>query len=137
MFEIAPHLRPPLATLLAFTLPVLAGAAILLLRAPRWLRRRLMVTAAAGGILLTGMSGAVSTRRHAGTGTETALGWPRIVYSRWESFEGQGGRSGVHWRGILEGTIAYGAVAAALLGARTVARHRRLGRDDSARQAPT
>jgi hypothetical protein len=137
MFEIAPHFRPPLAIALAVVLPLLAGTAILLLRVPPRVRRRLLATAAAAALLLTAASAIVWSRRHAGTGTETAYGWPRIVYSRWESFEGVGHRSGIHWRGVLEQIAVYSVAGAAMIVAAWRVSHRRPNADSSARQTPT
>ena len=137
MIEIAPHLRPPLATVLAVVVPLLVGAAVLLRRTPASVRRRLLVAAAAGAVLLTAASAVVWSRRHAGTGTETARGWPRIVHSRWESFEGEEGRSGIHWRGVLEGMLVYAVAGAAVLGVGHAVRRRRAGGDGVERRAPT
>jgi hypothetical protein len=88
-------------------------------------------------MLLTTASTMVWTRRHAGTGTETAYGWPRIVYSRWESFEGIEHRSGIHWRGVLEQIAVYSVAGAAMSVAAWRLRHRRPNADSSARQTPT
>ena len=137
MIEIAPHLRPPLAIALAVVLPLLAATAILLLRVPSRARRLLLGTAVAGAVLLTAASAIVWTRRHAGTGTETAYGWPRIVYSRWESFEATEHRSGIHWRGVLEQIAVYSVAGAAIVVAAWTVRHRRPNSDSSARQTPT
>lgn len=115
MLEIAASTRPPMATLLAIALPLLALVALLLRRVTRLDRQRVLLGALALGALLTAGSAALWSRRHAGTGTETARGWPRIVYARWESFEGAAGRAGMHWRGVAESALLYGAMGAALL----------------------
>ena len=129
MIEIAPHFRPPLATLLAVALPLLFAAAILLRREPPGTWRRVVLGAAAAGVLLATASAALWSRRHAGTGTETARGWPRAVHANWEGFGGEGRRSGILWRGALEGAFVYAALAAGPLAA--AARRRPAGRRET------
>ena len=127
MIEIAPSFRPPLATLLVVALALLLLAAVLLRRATRIARRRVLLGALAVGALLTATSAGLWSRRHAGTGTETARGWPRIVHARWVAFEGGAGRAGLQWRGVVENGLVYTVAAAALLspGAVLVKRRRR------------
>lgn len=115
MIEIAPHARPPLATLLAVALPLLFVAGALLRGVPTAARRRVYVSAVAAGLLLAAASAALWSRRHAGMGTETARGWPRAVYARWEPFEGGASRAGVLWRGVAESALAYASASALLL----------------------
>ena len=124
MFEIAPSSRPPLATLLAIALPLLAIAAWLLRRAAGNDRLRVLVGALSFAALLTAGSLALWSRRHAGTGTETARGWPRIVHARWVSFEGGDERNGLRWHGIAECGLLYGTIGAALLAVRDARRRR-------------
>lgn len=124
MFEIAPSSRPPLATLLAVALPLLAIAAWLLRRAARSDRLRMLVGALSLAALLTSGSTVLRSRRHAGTGTETARGWPRIVRARWVSFEDGAERTGLQWRGIAEGGLLYAAIGAGLLALRHARRRR-------------
>src|SRR5215218_6529418 len=126
MLEIAPSHRPPLAMLLAVVLPLVALAGLLLRRAARRERRRLLFGALALGGLLTAASAGLRSRRHAGMGTETAWGWPRIVYARWVPFEGGAGRAGPQWRGVAEGGLTYVTVGGALLAlGQALARRRR------------
>ena len=129
MFEIAPSSRPPLAMLLAVALPLAAVAAILLRRAAPAERRRVLIGALVLGLLLTALGGACWSRRHAGTGTETARGFPRTIHARWVPFDAGESRAGVRWRGVVEGTLVYAAAAAVLLavGTALVARRRESG----------
>jgi hypothetical protein len=102
--------------LLVVSLSLSAAAWALLRHVAPGARRRALIAAALVGV--AGMIGstALVSRRHAGMGTEIARGWPRVVHSRWESFDGSERRAGVHVRGAMENALAYGA-AAALLGA--------------------
>jgi hypothetical protein len=128
MLEIAPSSRPPLATLLAIAPPLLAIAALLMRRAPRVDRVRVLVGARSLAALLTAASAALWSRRHAGTGTETARGWPRVVHARWVSFEGGAAHAGPQWRGVAENGLVYTAAAGALLALGVaLVRRRRIG----------
>jgi hypothetical protein len=115
MIEIPPSVRPPLAMLLSVLVPLAILTGVLLLRTPRTVIRRLVLQAAAAGLLLTVVSGVAWSRRHAGMGTETAYGFPRVIYSRWESFEGDVHRSGFHSRWIMEAAFTYGVCVALVL----------------------
>jgi hypothetical protein len=129
MFEIAASARPPLASLLRIALSLLILGALMLWRATPSVRRRVIVASVVVGALLSFASAALWSRRHAGTGTETAYGWPRVVYARWESFEGGAGRAGVQWRGVVENSFAYGsATMLALAAGLLMTRRRRLSR---------
>jgi hypothetical protein len=115
MFEITPSLRPPLATLLAATLPFLVLAGLLLSSASPRERRRVVVGALVLGGCLTAASALLWSRRHAGTGLETARGWPRVVHARWVPLDDGATRAGLHWRGVAESGVAYAAGSAMLL----------------------
>jgi hypothetical protein len=117
MFEIAPHVRPPLMTLLAVSLPLLAAAALLLRGQPAAVWRRVLGGAMLAGVLLTAASAVLWSSRHAGTGVETARGWPKAVYGRWEDFEGRERVTAIRWRGVLEDTFVYTAAAGVLFAA--------------------
>jgi hypothetical protein len=121
MIAIDASARLPLATLLFLALLLVALACVLLRRTPSGTRWRAVTSAAIVGVLLAGGSSALESRRHAGTGTETARGWPRAVHTRWESFDTPERRSGVDVRGLGESALFYAAVVAAVLaGAATV-----------------
>lgn len=49
--------------------------------------------------------------RHAGTGTQTAWGWPRMIHVGRVSWETPERIEAVHWHGVAENTIFYGAIA--------------------------
>ena len=92
--------------------PTVAVALLLLRRSDVPRRRRVLTRAALAGLLCAGASAVVYSSRGAGTGTQTAWGWPRFVYSRWESHENSERTEGLRWRGVLENAAFYGAVAA-------------------------
>lgn len=115
MIEIAPASRPPLAVVLATVLVLLALAAMLLRRVGPRERRRVLAAAVAAGASLTPASALLRSERHAGTGTETARGWPRIVHSRWVSFEGEEGHVGLRWGGVAGDIVVHGAASAVVL----------------------
>ena len=115
MMEIAASSRPPLATLLAVALPLLLLAVVLLSRAESPARRRVLLGGPILGALMTAASAAFVSTRHAGTGTETARGWPRVLQAEWVSFEGGQARAGLQWRGLAENGLIYTAAATALL----------------------
>jgi hypothetical protein len=39
------------------------------------------------------------------------VGWPRTVYSLWQSWETGERTHGIRWRGLLENAVFYGALA--------------------------
>lgn len=116
MIEIAAHYHQPLARLLAVIVVAIIAACLLLRRADSRERRRTLVRAAAAGILCAVLSVVLYWSRDAGTGTQTAWGWPRTVFSLWQSWETGERTHGVHWRGLLENAAFYGVAAAALGG---------------------
>ena len=112
MIEIAPNRYLAIVQLLAVALSSIVAAAILLrLTDLRVRRHRLYLSATVIGGLCTLASGAFWSSRHAGTGTRTAWGWPRMIYGRWIGWEVVQHREGVSWPGIVENTVFYGAVA--------------------------
>jgi hypothetical protein len=112
MIEIAPYRHLAIVPLLAVALASIVAAVIVLhFAALRFRRRRLYLSAAALGVLCALASGAFWSSRHAGTGTQTAWGWPRMIYGRWVSWEVVQRQEGVRWQGIIENTVFYGAVA--------------------------
>lgn len=119
MIEIVAQQRPPLATLLVVIAAALALAVVAMrMRSDGWRRwpdARALGIALLIGFLLTGVSAVASSDRHAGTGTEHALGWPRVVYARWSSWEAPEEREGVRWRGIAENIAVYSAGALLLV----------------------
>jgi hypothetical protein len=117
--------RPPLATLLTVALPLLLVAALLLRGQPPAVRHTRLAAAVLVGLLLTAASAVLWSRRHAGTGVETARGWPKPVHARWEDFEGRDRTAGIRWRGIAENTLVYASASLLLLAA---AARRRVGR---------
>ena len=113
MIQIAPQLRPPLATLLLAAALLIAVAVIV---SPRGERREVFrITSIANAlgvaVVLTLVSALLWSERGAGTGIEMARGWPRIVYSRWTSSETREQTAGIRWRGIAESVPLYGAAA--------------------------
>jgi hypothetical protein len=132
MIEISPYRHLAVLPMLAVTLALIGAAVIVLqLGAVRFPRRRLYFRAATLGLFCALASGAFWSSRHAGTGTQTAWGWPRVVYARWVSWEIEHRQEGIRWRGILANTVFYGAVA--MLGSSIVVTARR----GSASSAPT
>ena len=112
MIEIAPYRHLAIVPLLAVALAsILASVIVLHVAAPRFRRHRLYLVAAVLGVLCALASGAFRSSRHAGTGTQTAWGWPRMIYGRWVSWEVVQRQEGVRWQGIVENTVFYGAVA--------------------------
>jgi hypothetical protein len=113
MVEIAPGSLLPLATLLSFALGAVTCAAIVLgVRRRRGVAGRLAAVAAAAGLGLAAGSAVLRSSRGAGTGTYTAFGWPRAVYTRWVSWETAERRQGLRPAGLAENAIFYGALAA-------------------------
>ncbi len=112
MIEIAPYRHLAIVPLLAVALASIGAAVIVVhLAALRFRRHRLYLSAAVVGVLCALASGVFWSSRHAGTGTLTAWGWPRMIYGRWVSWEVVQRQEGVRWQGIVENTVFYGAVA--------------------------
>ena len=112
MVEIAPHYHQAITRLIAVIVPALVVALLLLRRLDAQRRRRVLLSAAAIGALCAVASAAVYTSRGAGTGTQTAWGWPRVVFSLWQSWETGERTHGIRWRGLLENAAFYAALAA-------------------------
>ncbi len=114
MIEIPAHYHQPFARLLV-AIVVGAAVAFLLLRRMRAPdRRRRLMRAAAAGILCAVLSAVLYSSRGAGTGTQTAWGWPRTVFSLWQSWETGQRSHGIDWRGVIENALFYGALAAVI-----------------------
>jgi hypothetical protein len=111
MVEIPAHYHQAIARLLAVIVPALVIALLLLRRHDAPVRRRVLSRAVALGALCALASVVVYTSRGAGTGTQTAWGWPRTVYSLWQSWETGERTHGIRWRGLLENAVFYGALA--------------------------
>ena len=111
MIEIAPHYHWAIARLAAVLVPAIVVALLLLLTldAPR--RRRVLTRAPVIGAVCAVASVVVYTSRGAGTGTQTAWGWPRIVFSLWQSWETGQRSHGIRWQGLIENAAFYGALA--------------------------
>jgi hypothetical protein len=113
MVEIEPGNLLPLATLLSFALVAATGAAIVLtLGRRRDVAGRLAAAAAVAGLVLAAGSAVLRSSRGAGTGTYTAFGWPRAVYTRWVSWETAERRQGLRAVGLAENAAFYGSLAA-------------------------
>jgi ABC-type branched-subunit amino acid transport system permease subunit len=133
MIEIPPYRHLAIVPLLAVALASIVAAAIVLhFAVPRFRRHRLYLSAAILGVLCALSSVAFRSARHAGTGTQTTWGWPRMIYGRWVSWEVVQRQEGVHWQGIVENAAFYGAVAL-LVGSLVLAARR--GSAHSARRA--
>ena len=131
MIGIAADRHLAIIPLLAVALAsVMAAALVLHLAALRFLRLRLYSSAAILGVLCALASAVFWSSRHAGTGTQSDWGWPRVVYGRWVSWEVAQREEGVRWRGIVENTVFYGAIATLAGSLVLAARHR------SARRPP-
>ena len=112
MIEISPYRHLAILPLLSVAVAcILAAVIVLHLSASRIQRRRLYLSAVVVGVLCAVASGVFWSSRHAGTGTQTAWGWPRIIYGRWVSWEAVERYEGVRWRGIAENTVFYSAAA--------------------------
>lgn len=122
MIEIAPHYHQAIARLAAVIVPAIIVALLLLqrLEAPR--RRRVLIRAVVIGALCAAGSVVVYTSRGSGTGTQTAWGWPRVVFSLWQSWETGERSHGIRWQGLIENMGFYGALAL-VLGASLARRH--------------
>jgi hypothetical protein len=114
MIEIAPHYHQAIARLLAVIVPAIAVALLLLRRLDAPDRRRVTIRAMGLGALCAAASVVVYTSRDAGTGTQTAWGWPRVVFSLWQSWETGQRSHGIRWQGLIENTAFYGALAAVI-----------------------
>jgi uncharacterized membrane protein len=116
MIEIPVHYHQAITRVIAVIVPALVVALLLLRRldAPR--RRRVLLRAVILGALCAVASLVVYTSRGAGTGTQTAWGWPRVVFSLWQSWETGQRSHGIRWQGLIENAAFYGALAG-LLGA--------------------
>ena len=116
MVEIAPHYHLAITRVAAVIVPALFVALLLLLAldAPR--RRRLLVRACFIGVACAVASAVVYASRDAGTGTQTAWGWPRVVFSLWQSWETGERSHGLRWQGLVE-NVAFYAALALLIGA--------------------
>lgn len=112
MIEIAPYRHLAILPLLAVAVASIAAAVMVLRAAGLWPgRHRLYSVAAVVGLLCALGSGVFWSSRHAGTGTQTTWGWPRMIYGRWVSWEVVHQVEGVRWQGIVENTVFYGAIA--------------------------
>ena len=111
MIEIAPYHHLAIAPLLAVALGSIVAAVVVLHLAALRRRHRLYLVAAVLGVLCALASGAFWSSRHAGTGTQTSWGWPRMIYGRWVSWEVVQRQEGIRWQGIVENTVFYGAFA--------------------------
>jgi hypothetical protein len=124
MFEIAPHYRLPIFRLLAFAIPAAAVGVLLLYLGNKAQFRHVVARAAIAGVLCAGASAVLWSTRGAGTGTQTAWGWPRVVYARWVSWETAQRSEGIRWQGFAENTVFYGAIATLVGSLFIVARRR-------------
>ena len=121
MIEIAPHSHQAIARLLAVIVPALVVALLLLRRLEAQRGRRVLIGAVVIGALCAVASVVVYTSRGSGTGTQTAWGWPRVIFSLWQSWETGQRSHGLRWQGLIENAVFYGALAA-LIGALRVRR---------------
>ena len=113
MIEIASDRLLPLATLLAIAFAAaLATVIVLAARHLRDVAGRLATAAVVAGVVLAVASAVFSSSRGAGTGTYTAFGWPRAVYTRWVSWETPDRVRGIRLQGVAENAIFYAAVFA-------------------------
>ena len=111
MVEIAAHYQLAIARVAAVVLPAIFVALLLLLAldAPR--RRQLLIRAQLIGAVCAVASIVGYTSRGSGTGTQTAWGWPRVVFSLWQSWETGERSHGLRWQGLIENMAFYGALA--------------------------
>jgi hypothetical protein len=113
VIEIAPDRLLPLATLLAIAFAAaLATVIVLAAWRLRAVAGRLAAAAVVAGVVLAVSSALFRSSRGAGTGTSTAFGWPRAVYTRWVSWETPERVEGIRLQGIAENAIFYAAVSA-------------------------
>ena len=114
MVEIPAHYHQAITTLIAVIVPALVVALLLLRRLDAPLRRRVLLRAALVGVLSAVASVVVYTARGAGTGTQTAWGWPRTIFSLWQSWETGQRSHAIRWQGLIENALFYGTLAAAI-----------------------
>lgn len=114
MLEIAPQYHQPIARILLVVVMAAALALMLLRRVDARHRRGVLARAAALGVVCTFASVALYAIRDAGTGTQTAWGWPRIVFSLWQSWETGQRSHEIRWQGVIENATFYGALATAI-----------------------
>jgi hypothetical protein len=124
MFEIAAHHHLPILRVFAFAIPAAAIGLLLLYVGNKAQLGRVVARAAVAGVLCAVASAALWSTRGAGTGTQTAWGWPRVVYARWTSWETAERVEGIRWWGFGENTVFYGA-AAILVGSLVAVSRRR------------
>lgn len=124
MIEIAAHQRPPLAPLLAIAAIALALSLVVArLRFRAWVPDlRTLAVAALAALLLTGAGIVARSERDSGTGTQSAWGWPRAVYTRWASWDTSEESEHIRWVGIFENVVTWAGPALLLA---TLARRRR------------
>jgi hypothetical protein len=122
MFEIAPHGRLPMFRLLTFAFVAGTVGVLLLYLGSKVRLRRVVARAAVAGVVCAGASAALWSTRGAGTGTQTAWGWPRVVYARWVSWETVERTEGIRWWGLAENAVFYAAAATLVAGLLTVTR---------------
>ena len=111
MFEIPAHYHLAVARVATVIVPALFVALLLLLALDTPRRRQLLVRAYFIGAVCTVASVLVYTSRDAGTGTQTAWGWPRVVFSLWQSWETGERSHGLRWQGLVENMAFYAALA--------------------------
>ena len=114
MIEIAPHYHQAIARVAAVIISAIVVALLLLLGLDATRRRQVLIRAQVIGALCAVASVVVYTSRGAGTGTQTAWGWPRVVFSLWQSWETGERSHGIRWQGLIENTAFYGALALVL-----------------------
>lgn len=130
MIEIAPYRHLAIVPLLAIAFGCLVITFIVSrFTAAAIARHRLYWSAIIVGALCALGSGTLRSARHSGTGTQTEWGWPRVVYTRWASWEVDERREGVRWQGLIENTVFYGAAAVMLVSLGLAVRRRPLARD--------
>ena len=131
MIDIAPERLLPFATLLAIAFAAMLGTVVVLANWQlRDVARRLVLFAVVAGFVLAAASGVFRSSRGAGTGTQTAFGWPRAMYTRWVSWETSERRQGIHPRGVGQNAFFYATLVAlassmGLAARRAVVRNRR------------
>ena len=78
-------------------------------------RSRLVAVTAVVGITLTGLSGTLEHRRHAGTRIQITYGWPKPMYVTWLADERSPRGEAIAGRGIVENLFFYTALASLLV----------------------
>ena len=122
MVEIPAHYHQAISRLIAVIVPALVVALLLLRGLDAPLRRRVLLRTVLIGVLFAVASVVVYTTRDAGTGTQTAWGWPRVVFSLWQSWETGQRSHGIGWQGLVENMAFFGVIAL-VLGAFLARRH--------------